>query len=292
MVESTRAVLFLLLSVYGGFVLCRGQALRGGGAVRRAYDGIVSRTGAGGGGNGDGNGRIPAAAGGKTKKITSEVRFGNTFVREEVDEYLQQQQRRQQQRRQIGVNGDLEDEDEDEDDERQLGQFDWDVNIVEGYPLLNVGFDGEAADQVLFLYNFTGDVTGTGRSVDVTLMEFDCIAPGALGEGNGLMVTQQDMVEDELSVAVDVSTETITESQYYSSVNLTTAEIAFCVRVDYKYDGDSVNFFENKIVISVDLTEGFQLTSIDIDRTKKSQAEADVRIDCEIHEYFCDDYCE
>ena len=44
--------------------------------------------------------------------------------------------------------------------------------------------------------------------------------------------------------------------------------------------------------INVDLTAGFELTAVSIERVKGDNSEVSVNIGCEIYEYFCNDLYE
>ena len=61
---------------------------------------------------------------------------------------------------------------------------------------------------------------------------------------------------------------------------------------NYNYEGDGVNFHETVVSINVDLTAGFELTAISVERVEGDNSEVTVNVGCEIYEYFCNDLYE
>lgn len=158
---------------------------------------------------------------------------------------------------------------------RGLQKFDWNISLVEGYPDLAGVLDDGDTNQIDFLYEFAGNVTGPDRSIKVSLFEKDCLTPGSL-EPNAALTFTESIVDNDLEVQLELSTEAIQLSQYYTRSDLTTgkfcdstdlrlvfissylttnfsfltcyaAQIGFCLRVDYEYLEDSINFHEGKI---------------------------------------------
>jgi hypothetical protein len=89
--------------------------------------------------------------------------------------------------------------------------------------------------------------------------------------------------------------EFITDSDYYNQIAPTNATIDFCLRIDYVYDPADgsdesvINFHETNVTLAVDLTAGFSLTGIAVDRDAAEQASAAVSLQYPVAAYFCDE---
>jgi hypothetical protein len=170
---------------------------------------------------------------------------------------------------------------------RQLaGDFAWDLMAEDGYPIITFN-DGNEESEVVFKFNFTGTL-GPTKFLDVNLYQSDCVGPA---DGLALAFVNN-TVGDELNVDLDIIQETISDSIHYTDFNRTTATIGFCLRVDYNYidtagDTESVNFYETNVTINVDLTAGFELTAIQVDRTAASQEAANAELDYPVEAYIC-----
>uniref|UniRef100_A0A7S3P310 Calmodulin n=1 Tax=Amphora coffeiformis TaxID=265554 RepID=A0A7S3P310_9STRA len=174
--------------------------------------------------------------------------------------------------------------------DRELGIFDWELGLVDGFPQIGDFQDGK--NSVLFLYNFTGDIDEAQRELEVELFQDDCLTPAPLGPRAPLSWNETLLIQ-ELQVNVDVNVETIADSPFYTDIEGgQKALISFCLRVNYNYDGDGVNFHETIVSINVDLTAGFELTAVSVERVKGDNSEVTVNIGCEIYEYFCNDLYE
>jgi hypothetical protein len=168
---------------------------------------------------------------------------------------------------------------------RRLADFEWMIEPTDGYPNLNSFLSRGGKSVIEFKYNFTGSPS-SAKELEVTLYRKNCLTLGPEKNAFGWNETIQG---NQLDVQLGVNLETIGHSPYYSEQNVSSAEIAFCLRVDYKLNGESINFHETKVYVGVDLTEGFQLASIAVNKTKGSNATAEANIACDVREYFCDD---
>jgi hypothetical protein len=162
---------------------------------------------------------------------------------------------------------------------RELADFNWNVEAVDGFP--TIAFNGTNGDsEVVFRYNYTG-ILNDEKNITISLFEFDCLTEA----GSSLGSDGDYSVPGELTVNIDIVQETIAKSALYTELDPTAARIEFCARVDYVYAGDSLNFYETKVTIDVDLTANFTLDSITVERNGADDASA--TIDCDVEIYYC-----
>ena len=168
---------------------------------------------------------------------------------------------------------------------RQLGDFDWDVQPEDGYPVIALD-DANGDNEVVFKYNYTGTLS-PNKYLDVKLFQNDCstAADASLAFINTTTV-------DALDIDLDIIQETISNSVHYQDINASAAIIGFCVRVDYNYiDGDglteSINFYETNVTITVDLTANFTLVAISAERTSADSEAADFKLDYPVEAFIC-----
>jgi hypothetical protein len=172
--------------------------------------------------------------------------------------------------------------------ERRAQDFSWNITSMDGYPTID--FDADSlGSEIEFKYNFTGTL-GTNKYLEPKLFMADCKTPGTFGALTMLNSTAR----NELTLDVDVVQALIDPSSYYvKAPDELSANITFCVRVDYMYIpfgsavSESVNFHETKVTVSVDLTAGFQLTSIKAERTSADEEAADAELDYPVIAYYC-----
>ncbi|KAI2493938.1 hypothetical protein MHU86_20580 [Fragilaria crotonensis] len=70
-----------------------------------------------------------------------------------------------------------------------------------------------------------------------------------------------------LPVGLDINQTAVSSSNIWRSVDSTTGMIELCVRVDLlDGTGTSYNFKEQKLYVTVDLTQGFTIAAVDVDR--------------------------
>jgi hypothetical protein len=169
---------------------------------------------------------------------------------------------------------------------RQLAtDFNWDIQPEDGFPI--IGFDNTTEkNEVIFKYNFTGTLTER-KFLDVTLYQSDCISAS-----DASLAFVNSTNGDELDIDVDIIQETISDSVHYREINKGTANVGFCLRVDYNYidnDGiiEGINFFETNVTIDVDLTANFTLTGININRDIVENENATAEFDYPVEAYFC-----
>lgn len=176
---------------------------------------------------------------------------------------------------------------------RELADFDWDVDLATDYPTITFENAGSESE-VRFKYGYTG-VQSANKYTKYTILQGDCLTPGSAG---ALSVTGEltDAGVKEYQFDLDVLQETVTSTPEYTDIDVSTAMINFCVRVDYYYDElgtnvtmDSINFHETNVTITIDLTANFTLTAVNIERIDADQIDENVNLDCEVKAYFCDD---
>ena len=78
----------------------------------------------------------------------------------------------------------------------------------------------------------------------------------------------QNSVHLALVANLDVDPTQVASSNLWTNVNSTTGRIELCVRVDLRDGtGTSYNFKETKLYVTIDLSQGFTIAAIDVDRT-------------------------
>jgi hypothetical protein len=169
---------------------------------------------------------------------------------------------------------------------RQLGDFDWAIAPEDGYPIINFN-DTNVNSEVIFKYNYTGDLSGS-KYLEVQLFQNDC---SSAPDDALAIVNNTD--NDVLNINLDIIQETISTSDHYTEISPGEAAISFCLRVDYNYfDGnasESINFYETNVTITVDLTANFTLTGIAAERTSADSEAADIKLDYPVEAYICED---
>jgi hypothetical protein len=160
--------------------------------------------------------------------------------------------------------------------------FDWDILPKEGFPA--VAFNNfTTASEVVFLYD--APLLYENKTYGVTVFDADCKTIGS----NAITHSEDSSVDSELTVLVDVDQGTISNSTYYTSVNITNAVIGLCLRVDYFLHGNSVNFHETNLTINIDMTAGFNITSLEEMRIRALQDTVSSNIDFPVVAYHCNE---
>jgi hypothetical protein len=138
---------------------------------------------------------------------------------------------------------------------RQLADFSWGIEPREGFPVIAFNASTEKSE-VQFMYDYTGNLTDS-KNLSMSLLQNDCLRPA----DSSLAFAADYATPGELSVAIDIIEKTIANSVHYIQTNVSTATIAFCVRADYMFKSDSMNFYETIVTINVDETAGFTLNA-------------------------------
>jgi hypothetical protein len=164
--------------------------------------------------------------------------------------------------------------------QRQMADFSWNLTSREGFPI--IGFDDSTENsEVQFMYDYTGILTGS-KNITVLLYQYDCVTPA----DDSLVIYADYSTLGEISVDLDIIQETIATSVAYNETDDgTAATIEFCLRADYKFESDSLNFYETVVSINVDLTANFTLEAITVERGGSDEASS--TLDCDVEIYYC-----
>jgi hypothetical protein len=138
---------------------------------------------------------------------------------------------------------------------RGLADFSWGLASREGFPVIAFNASTEKSE-VQFMYDYTGTLTES-KNLSMSLLQIDCLTPA----DSSLAFAADYATPGELSVAIDIIEDTIEDSVHYIQTNSSTATITFCVRADYMFESDSMNFYEIIVTINVDETAGFTLNA-------------------------------
>ena len=145
--------------------------------------------------------------------------------------------------------------------------LEWGIAVKEGYPVVDFGKKGKG--RAKFVYQYTGTVSDT-KYLEPTLFQYDCSSPADVP---GVLQAHESVDADahEYIVDVEVSLADLTESVHYVQTSASTADITFCVRVDYEYQKEkdvtkeSINFRENKVTIHLTMTADFQIADVTLE---------------------------
>jgi hypothetical protein len=160
--------------------------------------------------------------------------------------------------------------------------FDWDIDPREGFP--TIAFNNfVATEEIVFLYDTP--LLYENKTYRVVIFNNDCKTIGS----SAITHVEDDSIDRELSVLVDVDQATITDSSYYTSLDVTNAEIGFCVRVDYLLNGESINFHETNLTVKIDLTAGFRLDSFKEMRVQSELYRVNSKFEYPVVVYHCDE---
>jgi hypothetical protein len=179
------------------------------------------------------------------------------------------------------------------DDSRRLTDFEWDIVRKAGYPKFS--FNNATEDEVTFKYSVSGTETATYGDIkyfQAAVYTEDCTTTANLP---AILLAESLTDTDEYTIELDILQEFISDSDYYQENTPTNATINFCIRLDYIYapgggaDPSIINFHETNVTLAVDLTAGFSLTGIAVDRDNTEQASAAISLEYPVKAYFCDD---
>jgi hypothetical protein len=162
---------------------------------------------------------------------------------------------------------------------RQMADFNWDIEPREGFPV--IAFNDSTEDsEVVFMYDYTGTLTAA-KNISLELFKYDCVTPA---DSSLAFAADYDTL-GEISIDLDIIQDTIKTSNVYNETNITTATIEFCLRADYKFQSDSLNFYETVVSINVDLSANFTLGAITVARNGADDASS--TLDCDVEIYYC-----
>ena len=169
-------------------------------------------------------------------------------------------------------------------------QLSWDIDLdFPVYPLLN--FDDENLEsEITFQYSYTGTYQPGTKYFETTLLAEGCLDGPATSLPESLEIKGETVNPDtqKFSFDVDVIQQLIVDSSYWNSLTTTTAEIKFCVRVDYLNNVESVNFFEADVTVKLDLSVGFTPIALILARSNASLLdELDADADYGVVAYYC-----
>lgn len=164
--------------------------------------------------------------------------------------------------------------------QRQMADFSWNITTREGFPVIAFN-DSTENSEVQFMYDYTGTLTAS-KTITVLLYQYDCVTPA----DSSLVLYADYGTPGEISVDLDILQDTIATSVLYNETDDgTAATIEFCIRADYKFESDSLNFYETVVSINVDLTANFTLEAITIERSGADDASS--TLDCDVEIYYC-----
>mmetsp|Transcript_4048 Transcript_4048/g.8125 ORF Transcript_4048/g.8125 Transcript_4048/m.8125 type:complete len:655 (+) Transcript_4048:191-2155(+) len=196
---------------------------------------------------------------------------------------------------------------------RGLVNFDWSIDLEEGYPVIQLDNNDSENRDMEFKYNFTGtlgpstDNNNYAKYLSFALLDYSCDPARGVMDADVMQLsetTNQSLsrilgpsdatVPEEVDLYLDIDKTKIAESPYYQDgPDELSGIIQFCLRADYMYDPDanentsdeSIDFHEVQVTVNVDLTAGFNLTAVSIVRNGADEASA--YLACRVRAYFC-----
>jgi hypothetical protein len=173
--------------------------------------------------------------------------------------------------------------------------FLWDLSMRDGFPQFPQGLENvtDQDDDIVFSYNYTGTLT-QAKTLGVQIFQYDCVR-GTDSLGVNISDIDINTTLGQMTLATDIDiTKIVDSTAHYQQVSANNATISFCVRVDYLYTGpdkkaESMNFYETKVQITVDLLAGFNLTAVNIQTNDPSSSDITLEIEAPILAYFCDE---
>ena len=162
------------------------------------------------------------------------------------------------------------------------GNFDWDL---ERFGPVTVVFTQESKDEEIMLtYNISH------RTAIIEIFDVEC--ENSVGT-EYVTVTQHTTIvsptHSELSVTLDIKQDKVANSIIWSN-GVTSGEgfINLCVRVDLVLDDQtSVNFHEQKLYLSIGLSQGFDVSQIDLERQDADEQNEDAQVEFGIKSCQC-----
>ena len=156
------------------------------------------------------------------------------------------------------------------------GKFDWDLERVG--PVIAVFTDETNADEIMLTYLISH------RTAVVTIFDITCknlVTPQVVSVSQTTNITSS--TQSLLSIALDIDQETVVTSSVWKDGRSTgEGMIEVCVRVDLVLDDTaftSVNFHEQKLYLSIGLSQGFTVSQIDLERDAADETSEEAQVD-------------
>ena len=165
-----------------------------------------------------------------------------------------------------------------------LGKFDWDLERVG--PVTVVFTDASEGEDIKMTYSISH------RTAIIKIFDISCqniVAQGIVEVSQKTKITSP--THSLLSVNLDINEQSVVTSSIWKD-GVTTGEgfIELCVRVDLVLDDaaqTSVNFHEQKLYLSIGLSQGFAISQIDVDRDEADEKNQDAQVDFGITSCHC-----
>ena len=157
-----------------------------------------------------------------------------------------------------------------------LGKFDWDLERVGSVTAIFT--DKTARDEIIMSYSISH------RTATVNILDIACknLVPSSIVRASH-SATIASPTHSLLSVVLDINQETVETSSIWKD-GATTGEglIELCVRVDLVLDDStqtSVNFHEQKLYLTIGLSQGFSVSQIDLERDAADVTNEEAQVD-------------
>jgi hypothetical protein len=165
-----------------------------------------------------------------------------------------------------------------------MGKFDWDLTRV---GTAQIAFN-EDVDMGEIILNYNISL----RHVEITVFEENCITPVPSSVATASdSTTQTSSRHGTLTVSLDIIQDAVVGSGIWSDGDVGIGYIEVCVRIDLMLDdeGISVHFHEQKLYVTIDLLQGFEVTTVDLSRDPADQQDGDAAVDYDLLVCHCDE---
>jgi hypothetical protein len=163
-------------------------------------------------------------------------------------------------------------------------QFQWDIARVGN---AEVAFSEDASSsEIVIHYNISH------RNTRIQVFKDDCtteVNSSAIELTSQLALTST--THGNFTVNVDIKQEGVLGSSIWNDTGIGEGSISMCIRVDLLLgDTDtSVTFHEQRLVVTVSLLQGFEVTGIDLERTSATVEDGDAEFDYLLTACQCDE---
>ena len=156
-----------------------------------------------------------------------------------------------------------------------MGKFDWDLERVG--PVVALFNDESSSQEILLTYSISHR-TAVVKIFDITCKNLVASQVVAVSHESNVTSSTRSL----LRVALDLNQASIvTSSIWKNSTTVDEGKIEMCVRVDLVLDDaakTSVNFHEQKLYLSIGLSQGFTVSQIDLARDEADEADEQAQV--------------
>ena len=156
------------------------------------------------------------------------------------------------------------------------GKFDWDLDRVG--PVVALFTDASSSEELMMTYTISHR-TATVKIFDVTCRNL--LSPQLVVATQTTRIISS--THSLLAVSLDIDQASVAASNIWKNgTTIDEGKIELCVRVDLVLDNaaqTSVNFHEQKLFLTIGLSQGFEVSQIDLDRDAADETDKQAQVD-------------